>query len=244
VIYTATDEHGEPVILKEFQLTAGESLDVMIESAKDFETESSILAHLNHPAIVRSLDMFFEKGRVYLVLEHVQGQSLRQLVSQNGPLDLDRILTLTEQMCEILRYLQSQTPPIVHRDFTPDNLILQPNGQLKLIDFSVSQLQEKTSATNCAGKHSYTPPEQFRGEACTQSDIYALGATMYFLATGSDPTPISTSELPAQTDAELQRLNHIIKTATQLDLTNRYESTVWLAVDLREIAARMTFAQA
>jgi tRNA A-37 threonylcarbamoyl transferase component Bud32 len=237
VIYQAADADGNVVVLKEFQLTLGESLDVKIESAKDFENESALLDQLSHPAIVKLLDMFYEEGRMYLVLEHVEGVSLRQYVKMKGSLATGEIMELAEQMCEILRYLHGQTPPVVHRDFTPDNIILQPNGKLKLIDFSVAQKRKDKSATaDCAGKHAYTPPEQFRGEAEPQSDIYALGATMYFLATGSDPTPISESQLPdvdGAADSTRLALSKVIAHATKLSVTERYESIEWLLNDLK-----------
>lgn len=239
VVYKALRDNGDPVVLKEFQLILGESIAAQIESAKDFENECAILGQLRHPSIIRSLDMFYEEGRLYLVLEHVEGKTLRQFVNDNGPLHDDQIINFTKQMCDILRYLHSQEPPVVHRDFTPDNLIVQPDGQLKLIDFSVAQRKKDKALGDCAGKHSYTPPEQFRGEACPQSDIYALGATMYFLATGKDPVPITTSELPVVTMPGNKHLSKIIRNATQLDLTQRYESADWLLVDLNAIKVAM-----
>jgi serine/threonine protein kinase len=237
VVYQAADADGNVVVLKEFQLTLGESLDVKIESAKDFENESALLDQLSHSGIVKLLDMFYEEGRMYLVLEHVEGVSLRQYVKEKGPLAAEEIAELAEQMCEILKYLHGLTPPVVHRDFTPDNLILQPNGKLKLIDFSVAQKRKDKSATaDCAGKHAYTPPEQFRGEAEPQSDIYALGATMYFLATGVEPTPISESQLPegaGAIDGARLALSNVIAHATKLSVAERYESVEWLLNDLK-----------
>jgi serine/threonine protein kinase len=234
VVYLAVDQNDKSVVLKEFQLTTGESLDVQIESAKDFENESAILDQLSHPGIVKSLDIFYEEGRVYLVLENVEGKSLRQLIADEDAMTGKEIFSLAEQMCDILKYLHSQVPPVVHRDFTPDNIILQPNGKLKLIDFSVAQHKKNPNSSDCAGKHSYTPPEQFRGAACPQSDIYALGASLYYLATGKDPLPISTSRLPQTGDALTKALTEVIAGATELDLHKRYESIDWLLVALRE----------
>lgn len=235
VIYKAVDADNKPVVLKEFQLTTGESINVQIESAKDFENESAILDQLSHPSIVKSLDVFYEEGRVYLVLENIEGQSLRELVSSEGPRPHEQILALAAQMCDILKYIHGLTPAIVHRDFTPDNLILQPDGKLKLIDFSVAQHKtELNRSVECAGKHSYTPPEQFRGAACPQSDIYALGATLYFLATGMDPLPIATSQLPNAETESSNLLSKIISTATELNLGKRFESAQWLELAIQD----------
>ena len=236
VLYEAKDARDRTVVLKEFQLTPGESFDAKIESAKDFENESAILRQLSHDGIVKMLDMFYERGRVYIALEHVAGVTLRQLISESAPLNQDRILELTKQMCEILTYLHSQEPPVVHRDFTPDNIILQPDGTIKLIDFSVAQRKLRKSSNNsadCAGKHSYTPPEQFAGVACPQSDVYALGATLYFLATGEDPTPITQSRLSEKLAASMPAINNLIEKCTKLELSERYESCRWILNDIQ-----------
>ncbi len=230
-IYLAHDTKGKNVVLKEFQLTPGESLDSLVESAGAFESESSILSQLDHPGIVRLYDLFIQGSRVYLVLEHVEGHTLRELVKAQGSLDEAMVLDLAKQMCGILAYLHGRTSPIVHRDFTPDNLIVQTDGKLKLIDFSVAQ-GHKSERNNCAGKHAYTPPEQFRGEACPQSDIYALGATLYFLLTGKDPEPISQSSATQDRPDISIQLNQIIEKCTGLDLKDRYESIVWLNIEI------------
>lgn len=224
VLYAATDASAQTVVLKEFQLTPGESFNAKIESAKDFENESAILAQLSHDSIVKMLDMFYENGRIYIVLEQVNGKTLRQIVSETGAMDSQKIMELARQMSSILSYLHELQPPVVHRDFTPDNIILQPNGKLKLIDFSIAERKQKKAQAGCAGKHSYTPPEQFAGAACPQSDIYALGATLYFLATGTDPVPITSLTLPnCQTESD-EQLSVMINKCTQLELKDRFET--------------------
>lgn len=251
VVYAATDTStGQNVVLKEFRLTNGESLDARMESAKDFENESALLSQLDHDSIVKMLGMFYENGRVYIALEHVEGRSLRDIVTESGVMDESTILNLAEQMCLILDYLHSFEPAVVHRDFTPDNLILQPDGKLKLIDFSIAQ--RKAKVAECAGKHAYTPPEQFGGKAVMQSDLYALGGTLYFLATGDDPEALTQLDLIASPcdheenrregggapDCEAMRrerrelLGRVIKTCTGLQLTDRYESARWILNDL------------
>lgn len=237
VVYRAEKSDGQPVVLKEFQLTGGESLDAKIESARPFESESSMLSRLQHPSLVKMLEFFYENGRVYLVLEQVQGRNLRELVAGSGTPPLAVVVNLARQMSEILRYLHEQTPAVVHRDFTPENMIIQPDGQLKLIDFSVAELTGEHSSSECAGKHAYTPPEQFRGEACPASDIYALGGVIYFLVTGRDPRPITMSDLSSY--AVPESLARIVRTATNLDLSQRYESIDWLLTDLRALEEEM-----
>src|SRR5581483_5192636 len=99
-----------------------------------------------------------------------------------------------QQMCEILAYLHGLEPPVVHRDFTPDNLMITDDGTLKLLDFNVAMSADNAATSSTAvGKHAYMAPEQFRGLPEPKSDIYSLGATLHFLLTGRDPEPISVS---------------------------------------------------
>lgn len=232
VIYLAMNSQNEKVILKEYQLVPGESLGVLIESARAFENETTLLSQLSCNSIVKMKDMFYEDNCVFVVLEHVEGQNLRQLVEQEGALGENRVIDLALQMCDILTYLHGQDPPIVHRDFTPDNLILMPDGNLKLIDFSVAQAGKNVQSGECAGKHAYSPPEQFRGEACPQSDVYALGAMIHFLLTGKDPQPVSMSS-PAELQATVsEQLSKLVERATKLNVAERCESAAWLKSEL------------
>lgn len=231
-VYLAGNAAGETVVLKEFILTGDDDMGNLIDSAADFENEGSILARLNHPNVVKLADVFTEDRRVYLVLEHVEGQSLRQLVNQSGPLSEKEAIRLGLEMCKILEYLHSYTPSIIHRDFTPDNLILMPDGTLKVIDFSVAGSSASVKDGDCVGKHSYTPAEQFRGQPCPQSDLYALGATMYFLTVGTDPPPI-TQLRPAQRATTLSaEFDAIVFKLTAIDLLERYETATWLGLEL------------
>jgi serine/threonine protein kinase len=128
---------------------------------------------------------------------------------------------LALQMANILAHLHSQNPPLVHRDFTPENLILDENGILKLIDFNVAQELEEGSTRTIVGKHAYLPPEQFRGKACPQSDIYAYGATLHYLLTGEEPEPISCSHPILINEAILPEFEKIVSQATELELADR-----------------------
>ncbi|MBA4078746.1 MAG: hypothetical protein C0508_27205, partial [Cyanobacteria bacterium PR.023] len=193
--YTALDRlSGATVVLKEFILPVFVNVKVRKSALEQFENEAKILRQLNHEQIVKLLDFFVEDHRAYLVLEHIDGTSLRTLIDKKGACDEVYVRSLALQMCHILEYLHGLSPPVVHRDFTPDNLILRSDGKLKLIDFNVAQQVEETTTGTIVGKHAYLPPEQFRGETVSQSDLYALGATLFFLLAGVDPEPISVSK--------------------------------------------------
>lgn len=236
--YLATRASGETCVLKEFILsTASSSSGALIESAREFEAEVSLLSQLNHDGIVRVQDFFADDGRVYVVLEHVQGQTLRKLVKQSGPLSQKEVVRIALELSDILIYLHSQNPPIVHRDVTPENIITQPDGRIKLIDFSLALKQDSRQTTDSCGKHSYTPPEQFGDEVTGQSDIYALGSTMGYLLTGVNPKPLTRSSPQLKAPDISTELNHIVERATELELDRRYESVDWLKLDLEAIAS-------
>lgn len=232
VAYLARTESGETVVLKEFVLATGDGIEALVASASDFENESSLLGQISHPQIVQMKEVFLADNRAYLVLEHVTGSTLRDYVKERGAVSAAQAKEFATQMCDVLTYLHSQTPPIIHRDFTPDNLLLQENGSIKLIDFSIAETPSKRTKSETAGKHSYTSPEQFRGEASTQSDLYALGSTLYYVLTGRDPVPISMSN-PCDIDSKIPaKLGAIVAKATALQLEDRYETADWLKLDL------------
>jgi tRNA A-37 threonylcarbamoyl transferase component Bud32 len=228
--YLARTPDGRRVVLKEYILPLYVEAKVRRQALDSFEHEASILRSLKHPNIVELLDCFIEDHRGYLVLEHIEGMNLREYVAQHGPLDAESVKNLALSICDILTYLHGSSPPIVHRDLSPDNLMLRSDGSVKLIDFMVAQQNTDTATATVVGKHAYLPPEQFRGRAVAQSDIYALGCTMYFLLTGDDPEPLTTSHPILVRDTVGGTLDTIVATATELDLDKRFHS----AQDLKQ----------
>ena len=235
--YLAVNEKGETVVLKEFVLTGSADDGAALESAREFEAEVSLLSQLNNPGIVRLEDFFFEQGRVYVVLEYVEGISLKQLVQTRGRLPEAEVKRIAEALCDILEYMHAQVPAVVHRDVTPENILLKDDGTIKLIDFSLAVKQDGKPVTESCGKQCFTPPEQFRDEVCRQTDIYALGATMFFLLTGCSPKPISTSSPQAKVADVSDAMNVIVERATQLDVNQRYGAAKWLKMDLSGVCA-------
>ncbi len=241
--YLATKSSGEKFALKEFILAGSSTSGTLIESAREFEAEVSLLSQLDHPAIVKLHDYFCEDRRLYVALEYIDGQSLRQKVLSEGPLSESEVVRISSSVCEILEYLHGLNPPIVHRDITPENLLIEPDGTIKLIDFSFA-VREGQPTTDSSAKQAFTPPEQFREEVCTQSDIYSLGATMYFLLTGRTPKPITPSSPREKMPSVSPELNAIVERATQLDLKQRYESANWMKLELDTvIRSEMSFAK-
>lgn len=241
------------VVLKETLIPAYVDKEIQQQCVERFEREARLLKGLQSEHIVGLNEYFMEDKRCYLVLEYIKGQNLRQLVEERGALEPEFVLELAQQMADILTFLHSKQ--IIHRDFTPDNLIMQTNGKLKLIDFNVaSESKDDGKTGTIVGKHAYVPPEQFRGKPCEASDIYALGATLFYLATGEDPEPISQSSLlkanakaKTETDPEpttdfefditnkhLSKLDSIIKACTSMSLKTRLANAHELNNALKE----------
>ncbi|MBX9941443.1 MAG: serine/threonine protein kinase [Candidatus Obscuribacterales bacterium] len=192
IAYLASDNScGQTVVLKEMLLPVFVDMAVRKQALDRFEGECRILRSLNHPKVVSLGDFFVEDHRAYLVLEYIEGKNLKQEVKDGKVFTPAELKELTLEMCEILSYLHSCEPPVVHRDFTPDNLMLSSDGKLKLIDFNVANQQEQTATGTVVGKQAYMPLEQFQGEPCPQSDLYAMGATLYFLLTGEEPEALT-----------------------------------------------------
>ncbi|CAN5633801.1 hypothetical protein BH10CYA1_BH10CYA1_45330 [soil metagenome] len=243
--YVAEDAlSAQTVVLKEFLLPVYVDVSARRRALETFEKEARLLKELSHSNVVKLLDYFIEDHRAYLVLEHIDGKSLRSLVNQEGRLGEEQVRQLAKQMCEILAYLHSQSPPVVHRDFTPDNLILRKDGALKLIDFNVAQQSDASSVlSSVVGKPNYLSPEQFRGLPVPQSDIYALGACLQFLLTGEDPVAILSSN-PSQTrDDVSQLISNIVQKATEPELSKRFLTASEILTQLEgAVAAEIAMA--
>ncbi|MBY0551829.1 MAG: serine/threonine protein kinase [Candidatus Obscuribacterales bacterium] len=228
----------EHVVLKEYIMPLHRGEALFQQSMKKLEQESRILQKIEHPHIVKLLDHFVEDHRGYLVLDYVEGTPLKQLVQAEGRRTEDQVVELAIQVCEILEYLHGMEPAVVHRDLTPDNLILQENGYLKLVDFNVAQQLESGATATVVGKHAYIPPEQFRGRPTAQSDLYALGGTLHFLLTGLEPEPLSPSR-PRQINEDVSSdLDAIIARATALDCGKRYARAAEMKADLHLLSLR------
>ncbi|MBX9695541.1 MAG: serine/threonine protein kinase, partial [Cyanobacteria bacterium] len=238
VYLASSTEHPseELVVLKEFVLPIFPDLRVRQKAAERFQAEATMLSRLQHPRIARFLDLFVEDHRAYLVLEHIEGKSLKETVASLGPLPEKEVVAIAIQLCEIVGYLHSQSPPVVHRDLTPDNIMYGSDGLAKLIDFSVAQELSSGVTGSVVGKPNYISPEQFRGKPTTQSDIYSLGATLGYLLLGHDPPPITMLHPKAENEKISDRLDAIVARCTQLDTGRRYDTIESVLADLKRVS--------
>ncbi|MBY0549259.1 MAG: serine/threonine protein kinase [Candidatus Obscuribacterales bacterium] len=232
--YLARSTDDNQVVLKEYILPVYVDVRVRKEALTDFQDEANLLKTLRDDGIVKCLSSFVEDHRAYLVLEHIRGRSLRELVTAGGRMPEALCLKYAMSMSRILTYLQSRSRPIVHRDFTPDNLMVSDeNGSLKLIDFMLAQQNQDAEAESIVvGKPQYMPPEQFRGKATPASDLYALGCTLHFLLTGEDPAPMTPSHPMLLNASVSPEFDSVISRLTALYEKSRYRSAVELTADL------------
>lgn len=207
LVYRGRDLRFKDVVrhcaIKEMFQSAPDSQTRLL-TLKNFERESGLLATLSHHAIPKVYDFFEENGKIYLIMELIEGRDLEATLEQaRGPIDERRVGSWALQICDVLQYLHGHTPePIIFRDMKPSNIIVTGDDRIVLIDFGIARIfagnQRKGTMIGTEG---YAPPEQYRGVADTRGDIYALGATLHHLLTNIDPrteTPFTFHERPVR----------------------------------------------
>lgn len=167
-----------------------------------FEREAKILAQLNHRAIPQYLEYFDAEidgeHHFYIAQQLAPGKSLAKLVEENWRTNEKHVRNIAVQILEILIYLHSLTPPVVHRDIKPQNIIRDRNGKVFLVDFGAVQDTYYSTfmrGSTVVGTYGYMAPEQFRGQAVPATDLYGLGATLLFLLTHRSPADFPTDGL-------------------------------------------------
>jgi serine/threonine protein kinase len=239
-LYEASNSLAETVLLKEYILSGSADFSREFSLASQIEQEVRLHRQIDDPRVPKLLQSFVENRRVYLVCENPLGRSLRQVVNENGSLSEEQVQNLALQLTSLLRLLHTMPAPIVHGAVSPDSLYLACDNKLLLSDFSLAQYANAHASVVRYGRPAYTPPEQFRGELDLRSDIYAAGATLYFLLTGKDPCPLVTSSPRSDGAAISSRLDGVIRHATALEVDDRYESAQWMELDLQAPASIQT----
>ncbi len=233
---------GTVVVIKESVIPATTDEATREKAREMFKREAQLLMQLSHDRIAKVLDHFVENGRDYLVLEYIPGLTLRQYIKRNGAQSEERVLEWAEQIAEILCYLHNRETPIIHRDLTPDNLILTPDGKLYLIDFGAANQFVGAATGTIVGKQLYISPEQFRGKAVPSSDIYALGATMYYLLTGEEPEALSSANPRSVRSQITEKTNDLVLDCTRQETEERIGSANALLAALHVVQGRAPIA--
>lgn len=198
-----------------------------------FQQEAHLLASLSHPNLAAVTDFFQERGENwYLVMEFVEGETLAQRLerSPGHRLPLQEALPIIRQLCDVLEYLHGRNPPVIFRDLKPSNIMLTPEGRVKLIDFGIARFFKpgQRQDTVNLGTPGYAAPEQYGGlgQSDPRTDIYSLGVLLHQMVTGYDPAaatvpfplPPPRSLMPG-IPAEVER---VIQRATQVQPEARY----------------------
>lgn len=208
---------------------SGPNSETRMLTLKNFERESSLLATLSHAAIPKVFDFFEENGKIYLIMELIPGRDLESTLEANGsPIPERKVGEWGLQIADVVGYLHEHEPePIIFRDMKPSNVIVTPDNRIVLIDFGIARvfLQNQRKGT-MIGTEGYAPPEQYRGIADPRGDVYALGATLHHLLTGSDPrteTPFTFHERPLrQLNADISaEMEAVVMQALEYDPQQR-----------------------
>ena len=175
-----------------------EGLGDTAEFTSRFDAEARAAAHLSHPNVVAVFDQGTDTGRPYIVMEYVQGFTLRQLITREAPMDPRRALDLIEPVAAALA--AAHAAGLIHRDIKPENVLISDRGQVKVADFGLARaVTAHTSASTnglVIGTVSYIAPELVtKGRADARSDVYSLGIVLYELLTGRKP---HTGDTPIQ----------------------------------------------
>ncbi len=197
--YAAKDlETDETVAIKVMSLRRAQDW----KAIELFEREAKILAQLNHPCIPKYLDYFqidTERDREFHIVQSLApGTPLSVSIDRGWQPEVAEVEQIAIQILEILTYLHHLSPPVIHRDIKPQNLIKSADGNISLVDFGAVQdtyHQTVTGGSTVVGTYGYMAPEQFRGQAFLSTDLYGLATTLLFLLTRADPSKLPQKQL-------------------------------------------------
>jgi len=244
-VYHALDLHlGIEVAVKENLFATG-------GYARQFHREGIILAQLRHPNLPRVTDQFLVEGQgQYLVMDFIKGEDLRERIERMVVVPTGEAAAIGAAICDALTHLNSQTPPIVHRDIKPGNVKISPEGNVYLVDFGLAKTLQGSQTTTTGARAmtpGYSPPEQY-GTARTdhRSDIFSLGATLYAALTGVIPEdPIArTMEQVVLTpvrdrnDGISKELAHVVEKALAIEPDKRFQNSLEFKSALLKAADR------
>ena len=216
-----------------------------------FKRESLAAASLSHPNIVNIYDVGEENGVYYIVMEYVNGKTLKEYIREKGRLEWEEAVRIAAQICSALKHAHKNG--IVHRDIKPQNILISEDGTVKVADFGIARAVSSATVTiagaNVMGSVHYFSPEQARGGYVDEkSDIYSLGIVLYEMVTGNVPfegdTAISVAlkhiqervKPPWELNPSIPKsLNDVIEKATEKDQAGRYQTAGEMLRDLQRV---------
>ncbi|MDR3120198.1 MAG: serine/threonine protein kinase [Clostridiales bacterium] len=217
-------------------------------SREQVELEIEVLKRVKHPALPRIVDVVREGGSIYLVEDYIEGDTVERILKAQTRVTEGTALAWGLEICDIMIYLHAQKPePIIYRDLKPSNIILSPEGTIRLVDFGSARMYkpDRSSDTIYIGTRGYAAPEQYgAGQTSKRSDIYSFGVTMLHILTGRRPGEVSAagpdadigSGGGADCDAVSGRLSRVLQKCVEPDARARYEDFTAVKSELSRIA--------
>ena len=236
IVYLAADNRlKKSVVLKDIRKNNKIQNDILLECLK---AEADLLTYLDHPNLPKIYDIIEGENHIYVVMDYIEGESLKKKFDREKICSPEEVIEWGKQLSEVLDYLHTRTPdPIIYRDMKPHNIMLTPEGKIKLIDFGISIEKDKEKKKLNFGTGIYAAPEQMNGgEVDGRADIYSLGVTLYQLVTGE----IFKSNLNLKPIREInpslpEGLEYIISKCTRVNVEERYQKAEELKYDLENI---------
>ena len=217
--------------------------DTFTSGAEKFYEEAKTVSRFNgNPNIVDVYEVFHENDTVYFSMEYLEGKDLKQILKEKGKLDQEEMLYILDKVTDALVITHSLN--VLHRDISPDNIYVENDGTVKLIDFGAARqvIAEQSRSLSVILKQGFAPLEQYqrRGKQGPWTDIYALGATMYYCLTGNIPYDSTERiDMPSIGTAEEFRIDEkfwkIIEKCMEVRIDNRYQSVIELKSALKEL---------
>jgi eukaryotic-like serine/threonine-protein kinase len=233
-VYRARDLHFPNVVkLVAVKEMINQARDPLVRQTivQNFEREANILVTLEHPSIPRIFDYFTFNERSYLVLEFINGKDLEEVLSERQTFfSEEQVVQWAIELCDVLTYLHGHKPePIIFRDMKPSNVMVNQHNHIILIDFGIAKNFRSGQKGTMIGTEGYSPPEQYRGEATPQADVYALGATLHHLLTGKDPRiepPFTFADRPIRkiNPAVSVEMETVVSAALQYSPADRFQT--------------------
>lgn len=205
-----------------------------IQITDEIQYRFDSLLNMKHPNIANIHEFFVGEHFYYILKPYIAGQTLYEQIVQNGPLPMKKAVHVIDQIVNALDYLHNRKDPIVFRDLKPSNIIIDDTDHITLIDIESIRIKkvEQDSDTFFVGTKGYTPPEQYGySQSTPQSDIYALGATIFFILTGQTPDV----KILETADTINKPWLNIVKKCMAFNPKDRYEQASILMNDLRTL---------
>lgn len=234
VVYLAMDTHlNKQWAVKEIRKKgSGKNDEIVVNSLL---AEANMMKRLDHPALPRIVDIIDNGVTIYVVMDYIEGESLDKILNEYGAQPEEKVIDWAMQIADALAYLHAQKPSIIYRDMKPANVMLKPEGNIKIIDFGIAReyKEQNLADTTVLGTKGYAPPEQYSGQTDPRSDIFALGMTMHHLLTGVDPRNGEPYAPVRQWNPELSEgIEIIIDRCVEPASENRYQNCADLIYDL------------